>query len=188
HQRGRGRRPRKRHGHAGARENEAQPEHQAAENREALAHGQPPMLAKAPRVAPPRGELIPPADQEQARRNQQPQVLRRRKPYSLEIDAWQFSTHNFQRFKTRRATFLGSPTAKASPSGVATTSHPQPPDPSPQLLPLADLLTTFSSVRCVLSLFSAFGDDDLELVHVRGRRRAAGLPVQRRAGRKILLV
>src|SRR5439155_27266447 len=112
-----------------------------------------------------------------------------------EIDAWQFSTHNFQRFKTRRATFLGSPTAKASPSGVATTSHPQSPVPSPQspvpspqLLPLADLLTTFSSVRCVLSLFSAFGDDDLELVHVRGRRRAAGLPVQRRAGRKILLV
>src|SRR5438876_10257044 len=89
------------------------------------------MLAKAPRVAPPRGELIPPADQEQARRNQQPQVLRSRKPYSLEIDAWQFLTHNFQRFKTRRATFLGSPTAKASPYGVATTSHPQSPAPTP---------------------------------------------------------
>src|SRR5204862_49876 len=78
---------------------------------------------------------------------------------------------------------LGSPVArlKASP-------YRCPPSPQSPVLPLADLLTTFSSVRCVLSFFSAFRDDDLELVHVRGGRRAARLPVQRRAGRQILLV
>ncbi len=68
-------------------DDQAQPEHEAAEDRKALADRQAAMLPEAPRIAPPRRQLPHPADQQHARRNQQPQVLRLREPHRLEINA-----------------------------------------------------------------------------------------------------
>ncbi len=80
------RRPGQRDDHAGAREDQAQPEHEPAEDRKAFADRQAPMLAEAPRIAPPRRELPRPSHQQHARRNQQPQVLRIREPNRLEVN------------------------------------------------------------------------------------------------------
>src|SRR4051794_33213865 len=56
------------------------------------------------------------------------------------------------------------------------------PRPQPQLLSLADFLTTLTGIRRVLAFLAALRDDDLELVHIRCRRRSAGPAVNRRTG------
>src|SRR5262249_60769417 len=70
-----------------ARDNQAGPDPEAAENRKALAARKPPMLPVAPRVAPPRRQLPEPANQQHPGRDEQPQVLRRREPKRLDVDA-----------------------------------------------------------------------------------------------------
>ena len=47
-------------------------------------------------------------------------------------------------------------------------------------LPSSNLDVAFARLRIVFPLFTALGDDDLELRHVRLRRRPAGTAMQRR--------
>ena len=56
---------------------------------------------------------------------------------------------------------------------------------SPQALSLSNLLPALARVGLVLAFVAALRDDDLELLHVGGRRRSARLAVQRRTGGQI---
>src|SRR3954470_716732 len=65
---------------------------------------------------------------------------------------------------------------------------PKSPSPLvPHTLSLADLLTALAGVRRVLAFLAALRDDDLELVHIRCRRRSAGPAVNRRTGGKVVV-
>ena len=83
------RRPRQREDRQRARHDECEPEHQAAENRKALAHRQPPVLPEPPRIAPPPANLPDPHHEQHARRDQEPEVSRLRESDAVEIDASQ---------------------------------------------------------------------------------------------------
>ena len=82
-------RPRQRQDHAGGGADQAQPEQQPAEDREALAHRDRPVTEVAAHVGPPAEELPHPDDQQRGWTGQQPQVLRLPEDQRLPIDGGQ---------------------------------------------------------------------------------------------------